>query len=69
MGPLLQSVQVPPDGFPSFQCIDCTTQLGVIHRLAEGALDATVYVIDEDVEEHWSQDRPLRDTAYDSPSP
>jgi len=30
MGPLLQPVQVPLDGFPSFQPIDCTTQLGVI---------------------------------------
>ena len=47
MGPLLQPVQVPLDGFPSFQCIDCTTQLGVIHILAEGALDAIVCVIDE----------------------
>ena len=44
MGPLLQPVQVPLDGFPSFQCIDCTTQLGVICKLAEGALDA-IYVI------------------------
>ena len=56
MGPLLQPVQVPLDGFPSLQYIDCTTQLGVI--TAEGALDAIVYVIDEDVEEHRSQDRP-----------
>ena len=44
------------DGFPSFKSIDCTTQLGVIHKLAEGALDAIIHVIDEDVEEHWSQD-------------
>ena len=55
MGPLLQTVQVPLDGFPSFQCIDCTTQLGVICKLAEGALDAIVCVIDKDVEEHQSQ--------------
>ena len=56
MGPLLQSVQVSLDGFPSFQCIDCTTQLGVILKLAEGSLDAIVYVIDKDIEEHRSQD-------------
>ena len=63
----LQPVQVPLDGFPSFQHIDCTTQLGVIHKLAEGALDAIIYVVDEDVEDHRSQDRPLRDTACDRP--
>ena len=49
MDPLLQPVQVPLDGFLSFQCMDCTAELGVIHKLAEGALNATVYVIDEDV--------------------
>ena len=69
MGPLLQPVQVPLDGFPSFQCIDCTAQLCVICKVAEGALNATVYVIDEDVEEHWSQNRPLRGTACDRPPP
>ena len=56
MGLLLQPVQVPLDSFPSLQCIDCTAQLGVIRKFAEGALDAIVYVIDEDVEKHWSQD-------------
>ena len=50
MDPLLQTVQVPLDGFPFFQYIDCITQLGVICKLAEGALDATVYIIDEDVD-------------------
>ena len=30
MGPLLQPVQAPLDGFPSFQCTNCTAQLGVI---------------------------------------
>ena len=64
---LLQPVQVPLDGFPSFLRIDCTTQLGVICKLAEGALHATVCVTDEDVEEHRSQDRPLRDTTCDRP--
>ena len=56
MAPLLQPVQIPLDGFPSFQRINCPTQLGVIRKLAEGALDAIVYVIDEDIEEHRSQD-------------
>ena len=56
MGPLLQPVQVPLDGLPSFQRIDCTAQLGVICKLAEGALDAIICVIDQDAEEHRSQD-------------
>ena len=54
MGPLLQPVQIPLDGFPSFQCIDCTAQLGVVCKLAEGALDAIICVTDDDVEEYQS---------------
>ncbi|KAK4811032.1 hypothetical protein QYF61_015736 [Mycteria americana] len=63
MGPLLQIVQVPLDGILFFWCVNCTTQLGVICKLAEGALDLTVYVIDENIEQHWSQYGPLRDTT------
>ena len=44
MGPLLQPVQVPLDGFPYFQRMNSTAQLGVICKLAEGALNAIVYV-------------------------
>ena len=42
VGQLLQPAQVPRDGFPSLQRINCTAQLGVIRKLAEGALDAIV---------------------------
>jgi len=38
-GPLLKLVQVPLDGIPSFWCVNCTTQLGVICKLAEGAFN------------------------------
>jgi len=38
-GPFLEFVQVPLDGIPSFWLVNCTTQLGVICKLAEGALD------------------------------
>jgi len=37
-GPLLKLVQVHLDGMPSFWCLDCTTPLDVICKLAEGAL-------------------------------
>ena len=55
MGPPLKPVQVPLDGIPSPQHVDCTTQLGVIGKLAEGALNPTVHVHDKDVRQHWSQ--------------
>ena len=40
-------VQVALDGFPFFYCIKGTTQLGVIHKLAEGSLDPTACVTDD----------------------
>ncbi|PKU47022.1 hypothetical protein llap_2675 [Limosa lapponica baueri] len=49
-GPLLEIVQVPLAGILSLGCVSCTTQLGVICKLAEGALNPTVHVIDEDTE-------------------
>ena len=54
LGLLLEPVQVAVDGILSLEHVDCTTQLGVIHRLAVGALNSTVNVIDEDVKEHQS---------------
>ena len=55
MGPPLQPVQVPLDGIPSLQCVNHTTQLGVISRLAEGALNPTVHVTNKEVQQCWSQ--------------
>ena len=42
MGPLPELVRVPLDGIPSLRRVNRTTQLGVIGKLAEGALDPTV---------------------------
>ncbi|KAK4816696.1 LOW QUALITY PROTEIN: hypothetical protein QYF61_020580 [Mycteria americana] len=56
-------LQVPLDDIPSFWCVSCTTQLGVICKRAEGALDLAVNVIDENIEQCWSQYGPLRDTT------
>jgi len=54
---------------PRYQ-LHCSAFLScVMHKLAEGALDAIVYVIDRDVEEHQFQDRPSSDTAYDQLPP
>ncbi|GAB0209612.1 hypothetical protein GRJ2_003426900 [Grus japonensis] len=62
-GRLLKPIKVPLDGIPSLKRINRTTQLGVICKFAEGALSPTIYVIDEDIEQYWSQYRPLRDTT------
>jgi len=43
-GPLLHLVQISLDNIPSFWCFSCTTQLGAICKLAEGALDLAVYM-------------------------
>ncbi|KAK4829553.1 hypothetical protein QYF61_005222 [Mycteria americana] len=63
MNPFLKLVQVPLGGIPSFWHVNCTTQLGVICKLAEGALNLAVNVIDENSEQHWSQYGSLRDTT------
>ena len=47
-GPPLQPVQVALDGIPSLQRVNCTTQLGVIGKLAEGALNPIVPVTNKD---------------------
>ena len=61
--PLLKFVQVPLDVISSLRRVNCTTQLSVICKLAEGTLNPVVYVIDEDIEQHGSQYGPLRDTT------
>jgi len=38
-GPPLQLGQVALDGIPSSWCVNCATQLGVICKIAKGALD------------------------------
>ena len=43
---LLKPVYIPLDGTSSLWCVDCTPQLIVISRLAEGALHPTVSVTD-----------------------
>ena len=53
----------------SFCCVNCTTQLGVISKLAKGTFNSTVCIIDKGVEEHWPYDRPLGDITCDQPPP
>jgi len=62
-GPLLKLVQVPLDGILSLWHVDCTAQLGVTCKLAEGALDTAAYVTDEDMKQYWSQYGTPRDST------
>ena len=55
VGPPLDLAQVPLDGILSLRHVDHTTLLGVICKLAEGALVLAVYVIDEDIKQYLSQ--------------
>ena len=54
--PPLKPVRVPLDGVPSLQHVDCTTQLGVTSKLAEGALNPIVHVTNKDVSASPSTD-------------
>ena len=63
MGPILNLVHFPLDGIPSLRCVSRTTQLGVICKLAKGAVNLSVYVTDEGIKQYWSQYGPLRDTT------
>ena len=64
MGSPFEFVQVPLDGIPSFCCINCSTQFGVICKLAKGTLNPIIYVIDKNFKEYLSQDSPLGDIAH-----
>ena len=46
-GPPLKPVKVPMDSIPSFQHVNHTTELGVISKLAEDALNPTVHIGDK----------------------
>jgi len=50
----LWAVKVPLDGIPSVQCVSRTTQLVVVGRHAEDALNPSVHVTDKDIKQHWS---------------
>lgn len=64
MCPLSKFVWVPLD-----DCVNFSTELGVISKLAKNTLNPAVNLIDKDVKDHWSQVGPLGDTVHQwSPS-
>ncbi|KAK4817635.1 hypothetical protein QYF61_021781 [Mycteria americana] len=65
LSPLIQPVQVPLQSLPTPKQINTPTQLGVICKLTEGALDPFIQTIDKDVKQNWPQHRALGNTACD----
>lgn len=59
---LPQFVQVPLDGIPSLCCVNCSTHLCVICKLAEGALGPTI--MNNDAKETAPQGTPLGTCLY-----
>ena len=47
--PPLYHVRVPLGAILSLYCVDHTTEIGVTHKLAEGALNIVVQVSDKEV--------------------
>ena len=62
-GPPFKPVKVLLNGIPSLQRVNRTAQLGVIGRLAEGALNPTIHVANKDVKQLWCQYQPLRNAV------
>ncbi|KAK4811654.1 hypothetical protein QYF61_022747 [Mycteria americana] len=65
LSPSIQPVQVPLQSLPTLKQINTPTQLGVICKLTEGALDPFVQIIDKDIKQNWPQHRALGNTACD----
>ncbi|KAK4824303.1 LOW QUALITY PROTEIN: hypothetical protein QYF61_013048 [Mycteria americana] len=53
--PSIQPVQISLQSLPPLKQINTPTQLGVICKLTEGALDPLVQIIDKDIKQNWPQ--------------
>jgi len=51
LGPSILSVHIPLQSLPTLKQIDTPTQLGVICKLTEGALNPLIQIIDKDVKQ------------------
>ncbi|KAK4806937.1 hypothetical protein QYF61_027304 [Mycteria americana] len=67
LGPSIQPVQVPLQSLPPLKQINTPTQLAVICKLAESALDPFVQIIDKDIKQNWPQHRALGNSSCDWP--
>ncbi|KAK4806753.1 hypothetical protein QYF61_005549 [Mycteria americana] len=64
LGTLLAHIQAAVNKHPQ---INTPTQLGVVCKLTEGALDPFVQIIDKDIKQNWPQHRALGNTNCDRP--
>jgi len=64
---LIQSVQIPLQSLPTLQQIDTPAQLGVICKLAEGALNPLMQITDKVIKQDWPQYCALGNTTHDQP--
>ncbi|PKU46103.1 rna-directed dna polymerase from mobile element jockey-like [Limosa lapponica baueri] len=55
LSPLVQPVQIPLQSPSTLQQVDTPTQLGVVGKFTEGALDPLIEIIDKDVKENRPQ--------------
>ncbi|KAK4814181.1 hypothetical protein QYF61_011904 [Mycteria americana] len=55
LSPLIQPVHIPLQSLPTLKQINTPTQLGVVCKLTEGALDLLVQIIDKDIKQDWPQ--------------
>ena len=55
LGPSIQSIQVPLQCPSHFRQINTPSQLGVVCKLTEGALNPLIKVINKDVKQKWPQ--------------
>ena len=68
IGPLTQPVQIPLQSLPTIKQINTPTQLDVICKLSEGALDPLIQIIYKDIKQNWPQYRALGNTTCDRPT-
>ncbi|KAK4811089.1 hypothetical protein QYF61_016375 [Mycteria americana] len=71
LGTLLAHIQPAvnqhPQSLSTLKQINTPTQLGVVCKLTEGALDPFVQIIDKHIKQNWPQHRALGDTTCDRP--
>ena len=65
LSPAIQPVQIPLQGLPTPRQMDTFSQLDVICKLTEGALNALIQIINKDIEQDRPQYQPLRNTTCD----
>ncbi|KAK4823558.1 hypothetical protein QYF61_003302 [Mycteria americana] len=58
LGPSIQPVQVPLQSLPTLKQINTPTQLGVICKLTDGAINPFVQIIDKDIKQNWPPTEP-----------